>query len=394
MKKRLFLILALCLIAALLCTLVACGGKTEGETKAGADVGTNESGNAGSNGTTGEGGGNGGNAGGNGAGTKVMASRDSVESAIGSLFKIAAQSSSGSALTTVASDGTYTYYANPGVVFAKVIGNSAYSYVKQSGSSKYTKMNVPNDVADLLAIGNVGNIFLYAGETISYQTETAVTFLNRPAKKYTYEGTGTGGYASITEEIIIDDATGACLKHVSQGVATDGFTGGAQKASFEVTEFEYGAGNTTARAFLNALIDQVDIYEWDTAFMTEIGLAAVNAPNWKLSQTRWASGCTRDSEYPWWEADYQYVTDDAAGTTAGVRAVLQAFYNAGAKLDEEGVQKTFDELCWYDAEDNSFSFHAYVVGNPTYEVIIHADYETFLSPHRWTIGIEIGVEEL
>lgn len=397
MRKKLLSALALCLIAALLCTLVACGDTADAGTTSQNNAGTNETGDSGSNGNTANNGDNNGNVantGDNGANTKVMASHEAITANIGSLFKIAARASSGSALTTVAADGTYAYYANPNVVFAKVIGDSSYSYNKPYSGNKYIKMNTPNMVADLLGLGNVGNIYLYAGETITYQTETAVTFLERPAKKYTYTGSATGGYDSFTEEIIIDDATGACLKHVAQGVATDGFTGGTQKASFEVTEFEYGADNRTARAFLDGLIAQIDVYEWDTAFMTQVGLSTVNAPNWKLSESSWQQDCTRSSDYPWWRVIYRYQTEDPAGTTDDVRALLEAFYNAGAKLDEDGVQKTFDELCWYDEEDNGFSFTGYIAGNPTYLVRIYADYTQFVSPHRWTINISIGTEEL
>ena len=324
---------------------------------------------------------------------------ESILAAIGTNFKVSATSSAG-APTTVAFDGVYEYVSTTSVRFSKKIGDLYYPY-SDLRDGKYHKMGTPNyypedSLGIALGSSTVGKMLQFAGETISYQEVTAVTFLGRPAKKYVYESDNAYGYNEyFHEEITIDDATGVCLQYDMEGRGGAGFTGGTRdKVNVEVTELEYGANNTVVRAFLDEMIAKIDVYEWDTAFMQAIGLSAVNAPEWSLWSAEWYSRTSRTDEEPYLDIFYRYYTDNSAATIDDVRALLQAFYNAGAKLDDSGAEQPFDELYSFDDDERtpSLYFTGYIVGNETYYVQITADYLYNVSPKYWRVEIEITVE--
>ena len=49
---------------------------------------------------------------------------------------------------------------------------------------------------------------------------------------------------------------------------------------------------------IDGMIAKIDVYEWDTAFMTAVGLSAVNAPAWEFWEAYWDHRTTRESDYP------------------------------------------------------------------------------------------------
>ena len=326
--------------------------------------------------------------------TKTLATRESIEAAIGSTYKVSADSTFGGGETTSASDGVYNYYTNPYAIFSKNIGDMTYTYGSLR-DGKYRSISSPVDsIVDPLGFGNVQNIFIYAGESISYQSEKASTYLDRPVTIYTYKTENANGYdMSYEETLIIDDATGACLKHESQGYASDGFMGGSQKPSFLVTEFEYGENNAAARELLDEYIAKIDIFEWDVDFIEQIGLSEIAAPDWMFWSASWEYSSSRDSEYPEYATIYHFLTDDAAGTVDEVREFVLSFYNAGAKLNDYGVEESFDDLCYFDDEDYDFFFDAYVDGNPSYKVSVYAKFQKYNTPKSWLITVDMGIEE-
>ena len=318
-----------------------------------------------------------------------MKSEAEIKAAIGSVFKISADSLPSGTPSTSASDGTYHYASNSfRTYFYKKIGDKYYQYSKQDGSAKYNKLASPSTGLNVIGMDNVGGLFMYAGTQISYKTKEDVTFLNRPCTKYSYEGSNALGYnQQYTEEIIIDNATGACFKHEGHGVATDGFTGSGAKESFQITEFVLG---NDAQTYVTGLLNNVDIYEWDTSFLTQIGLNNVVQPNLELFESEWDDSARTDAE-PLWHVQYLNRVAKAAGVDTA-KTIMQAFYNAGAKLDEDGNTASAYNVApiFYDnLEDNdSLYFKAYLQENKTLGVRIDAEYINATS--YWRIDFDIG----
>ncbi len=318
-----------------------------------------------------------------------MKSEAEIKAAIGSVFKISADSLPSGTPSTSASDGTYHYASNSfRTFFYKKIGDKYYQYSKQDGSAKYNKLASPSTGLNVIGMDNVGGLFMYAGTQISYKTKEDVTFLNRPCTKYSYEGSNALGYnQQYTEEIIIDNATGACFKHEGHGLAIDGFTGSGAKESFQITEFVLG---NDAQTYVTGLLNNVDIYEWDTSFLTQIGLNNVVQPNLELFESEWDDSARTDAE-PLWHVQYLNRVAKAAGVDTA-KTIMQAFYNAGAKLDEDGNAASAYNVApiFYDnLEDNdSLYFKAYIQGHQTLGVQIDAEYINATS--YWRIDFDIG----
>ena len=318
-----------------------------------------------------------------------LKSEAEIKAAIGNIFKVSADSLPSGTPSTSASDGTYHYYTSlVRTGFYKKIGDKFYQYTKQDGSAKYTKLDGPVTGLEVIKRDNVGGLFMYAGEQISYKNKEDVTFLNRPCTKYTYEGDSALGYnQSYTEEIIIDNATGACFKHEANGVASDGFTGSGAKENFQITEFVLG---NDAQTYVNSLLNNVDVYEWDTAFLTQIGLSSVAQPSFELFESEWDDSERTDAE-PLWHVQYLNRVSKDEGVNPA-KSIMQAFYNAGAKLDEDGNLISAYNVApiFYDnLEDNdSLYFKAYIQGHPTLGVKIDAEYIN--ATHYWRIDFDIG----
>ena len=414
-KKILLLALSIFLIVSIVGVMVACGnggtnanvdnGQTQTGDNGNVNTGTGDNGQTqtGDNGNTNTGTGDNGqtqtgdngntNTGAQTTSTKAMASAQSIISALGTTYKISAQGLYDNYSQTAASDGTY--FLSPAGTFSKKTGENQYHNYGNMRDGKYTSLGSPNyfpedSLGTIVAQETVGKILQFAGETISYQSEEALTFAGRAAKKYTYDGQNVYGYDTFHEEIVIDDLTGACLKYDNLGRAGDGFTGGTRnKAGFQVTEFFYGENNAQALAVINEYKAKIDVYEWDTAFMTQVGLSAVNAPAWEFWEAYWDHRTTRESDYPELEMSFRYYTEDPDGTEADVRDFIQSFYTAGAKLNEYGTQQTFANLCSYDEDYHSFDMWGYIVGNEEYQVYINAEHNARISPKAWRVTIRI-----
>ena len=352
---------------------------------------------SGDNGTT-PSGDNGGSQGGDASvQTVTLATRASILSAIGTTYKVVATDPYTSAVTTVASDGTYFYTTAPYEYFGKLIGEYLYGY-GSLWDGKYYKLSTPTYTASgeahtMLGRGNVRNILQFDGETLQYNTVEAVTFLGRNAKKYTFDSTNAYGYnISFHEEVTIDDLTGACLKYASQGTGTS--SGTRNKESFEVTEFSYGDGNAAARTFLDGYIAKIDVYEWDADFIVAVGLSAVDRPLGQILFSQWEDKDeTRDSEAPYWQAQYKLYSDTQAEYQDYIRQFCLAFYNAGARIDYGAHQAEFDDLYSPNGGWDDVNLTAYIVGNTSYQVYVSATYVTYSTPHYWLINVEIRLDE-
>lgn len=323
------------------------------------------------------------------ASKEKMKSEAEIRSAIGATFKISADSLPEGTPSTSASDGTY-HYATSRVRtgFYKKIGDLFYQYTKENRSAKYNKLAGPVTGLDVIKRDNVGGLFMFADVEISYKTKENITFLNRPCTKYYYEGdSGLGYNQKFTEEIVIDNATGACFKHEAHGTASNGFNGSGAKENFQITEFVLG---NDAKTYINNLLENVDVYEWDTAFLTQLGLNNIAQPNMELFESEWDDSERTDAE-ALWHVQYLNRVSKSEGVNPA-KAIMQSFYNAGAKLDEDdNVISAYNVApIYYDnlEEDNSLYFRAYLQGNKTLGVEINADYIN--ATNYWRIDFEIG----
>ena len=408
MKKKILIALVLCLVLILSVALVACGSKdtstpdatptTQGDGgNSGGQSGGNSGGSSGGGNSGGSGGDSGsGSGGGQGGGshtlTRTLPTETAILEVVGTTsFKISVGNLSGTAITTVATNGTYYYYADPGEHFGKIIGNKAYPYIKTSQNAKYTKINNPlTSVPNMIHMQNIANLFLYAGETISYETETDVTFIGRAAKKYTATFIDPGNNAYV-QEIIIDNLTGACLKHDSGNAPTDSFVSGNSRMSFAATEIAYGTDSAIS-TFLNPYVSKIDVFEWDTALFAQAGLdtsvIANPASNWMLYSSVFEDDQTRTDTYPDLTIKYNYYTDDVAGTKNAIKAFIETFYTAGAQKDGDGDQKEFNELCGWSESDRAYDF-AGVVQTTSYCIEIVARNSTYFENPHWEIIVEV-----
>ena len=358
----------------------------------GSETGNQQSGNNGSENGNEQGGNNG--SGTAAVQTKTMPSAQSIISAIGSTYKVSATNSYGS-VGTSASNGTYYYYTNPSKVFQQKIGDYYYSYTDLR-DGKYHNMTSPRyypeeSLGTPLGIGLVREIFQFAGKTISYQSETTTTFLGRAAKKYTYQAASANGYdRGFTFEAIFDDQTGACLKCTSEGMAGDGFNGGEQPISFEITEFEFGTNNAAALALINGEAAMIDVYPWDTAYMTQVGLGRV-APldETGLWSSYWDYDSSRDSDAPYWEVQYRLKSNTLAARENEMTAICRAFYDAGAKLNWDGdAEEAFESIYWNDGE-GSISFTGYTAD---YMIQLYCDYQSYATTPYWQVTVTINLK--
>lgn len=320
---------------------------------------------------------------------ETLKSEEDIKTAIGDIFKISADSLPGGTPSTSASDGIYHYYSSlVRTGFYKKIGDKFYQYTKQGGSAKYNRLADPVTGLNVIGRDNVGGLFIYAGCEISYKSKENVTFLNRQCTKYLYENNNAMGYnQEFKEEIIIDNITGACFKHEAHGVASDGFTGSGVKENFQITEFVLG---NDAQTYVSNLLNNVDVYEWDTAFLTQIGLSNITQPNFELFESEWDDSKRTDEE-ALWHVQYLNRVNKEEGVDA-IKNIMEAFYNGGAKLDEDGnIISSYDAApIYYDnLEDNdSLYFSAHIQSYPTFGVRINADYIN--ATHYWRIDFDIG----
>ena len=403
MKKNIIsVLLVLVLVMSLVFVLVACNNSNDSKNNTQAPTTNGDSGNNGGNSGGQQGGQQGGGDQGGGTGTSSVTfnTAQQIATAIGTTFKIVATNLSGNAPTTCVSDGTYYYVDNMPARFLKKYGDNNFQYYAQTANNKYIKMySTYYDDADpqisVLSGGNLEVLFMYAGQTISYQNMEATTFLSRPVKKYTYVSTNpNNAQITYTEEIIIDDATGACLKHNGSGSSKDSFTNGTVKVSAQVSDFTYGTANaSTIQSFLQPFIDMIDVSEWDTAYLATIGLDDLSAPSTanNIFTSYWyGANYMRTSEYPDWTVNYHIKSASQALLQDTMQAYLESIYNAGAKLNADGDVDTFANRLddFYD-DGSRLCFEAYVQGYSDYKVEAECRYYSDGEDSYWKVELDI-----
>lgn len=341
--------------------------------------------------------------------TKTLETRDNIQSVIGDNYKIVARGllDDGS-ITTVASDGVY-FCVVDGLFdyFYKKIGENGngtylypYSYL---WNGSYHRIGTPTFTANggaptVLGRGTVGKIFQFDGEELTYNTEEAITFLGRPAKKYTFESDNAYGYNMYYhEEVIIDDATGACLRFEGSGRAGNGFTGSTRdKVNFEVTEFSYGEDNAAVSRYLDGYVAKIDVNEWEEEFIASVGLTNIAEPMGEVYESYWwdSDHNDRNSDYPYWCVEYRLYSDTQEEYQDYVESFLRSFYDGGVKLlYSDGEEMEYDDLFNDNGGDgDDLNVTGYIVGNSDYIVYVDAEYVAYSTPHYWKITVEIEKE--
>ncbi len=371
------------------------------ESQGGGTIHSGENGEGGSQGGNGSVIGGDGTVGGNGSGngqggngaqatlTKELPAASDILSELGTTFKVSV--GTGDDICTTAANETYNLIKKGGLTtFQMKVGEFMYTYTDLR-NNKYMRIATPNyyqedSLKTPLGTGPVGNIFQFAGETISYQTEEAVTFLGRSAKKYSFTGTNVYGYSYFQEEITIDDETGACLKYYGTGRAGDGFTGGTRnKNNFEVSELAYGEGNAAATRAIREYVEMIDVYPWDTAYMRQVGLSEVSAPSLdELWSSSWESRSSRESAEAEWEVIYHFAADTVADRYGECTSLCQAFFNAGANRNDSGKESDYEDLFWENEDSCGFAGCTLA-----YEVRVDCEFLARVNPSYWRVTVTI-----
>lgn len=153
---------------------------------------------------------------------------------------------------TIVSNGTWFWGDIDGsVYFIQKQDNTYTSYYYDEETDTYTESYsfTPDDESEMvsfdLSVLLAGSLFNYT-TSINYTSKQNKTLLGRNAVEYTqHESYNVPGYASFSwdETIVIDSATGACLKHSVSGSAAGGGQSASAAYSFECTKFVVGASN-------------------------------------------------------------------------------------------------------------------------------------------------------
>ena len=392
MKKALTWILALCVVVALVGSMTACstirsllGNKQSGldsstvkdEAPAGDESGTDEGTDEGSQGGPAT------------VQTERLKTRADIMTKLGSQYYIKTKNINGTGVAEVATNGNYTYYTRPSATFTYTGGGNVYVYSDLRDDDKYYAMaRTDGAAADILAGGTIANIFLYEDETISYHTKSDVTFADRAAVKYVYTDA-----AGISQELVVDKYSGACLQHDGKGAATDGFTGGLATASFEVVKLEMGNSATTT---LNGIVARVAITGWDTEWFAATGLnvATLQVPGGTLERAEWAHNSTRTADNAEWVAVYNVISATPEAQRLNLRNFMRSFFDAGAKYNDSRDQTAFDIVyneVWNGGDLAEISFSGRIFGEAgDYSVYIVAEYVDAVPSCYWkvTIGVK------
>ena len=321
-----------------------------------------------------------------------MYSRSDLMTKLGLQYYIKARNLNGAGLAELATNGIYTYYTRPERTFIKTSNNKTYVYGDYRDDGKYYSVAlVPNyEPIDPLTVGNVANIFLYAGETIRYHSRTEVTFADRTAYKYVYVNAEGG-----REELIIDKYAGFCLKHDGKNAATDGFTEGEAKPSFEVVALRTG---NNGKAAVDAVVANAEINGWDTEWFqaTGLNLAALKVMSGEFISAEWDHNSSRITDNAAWVAVYNLTSSTPTDKRAKIKEVMKSFYDAGAKYDDSHSQAAFDVAGLYREEwDGSdlteITFSGRIFGDEgSYSVFILAEYKTDATTPYWQVTFNVS----
>lgn len=214
------------------------------------------------------------------------------------------------------------------------------------------------------------------GLTIKYTSKNDLNFINRACTQYL--NTYAYGGAEITEEYVIDNATGICLSHTKVSSAKPGEYID-DETTFIVSEF----GLTTAvDGCFDTQESRILIEIWDTDFYKGHGLADktgyyVDILDIAEHYTGAEVNYKLDYAFSGFDEGHQYCNttsyilegeSDAKDNFAGY--IIDNIYNCGAKYDVLGYERVLNALV------NGYSFNAYSNQIANYSVTITYEPDT------------------
>ena len=207
--------------------------------------------------------------------TDTLNSATQIKTAIGDTYYITVEVSASSSedvdetfIYTIVSDGTWFYgvYGNTDTVYLVERNESNYTvYLYDEETDSYVYDDTYQDVDETEYASYFDMGYLFAGSmfgytsSIDYTSKQNKTFLGRAAVEYTqtesYSIPGYGSY-QYSDVVIIDNATGACLKHSISGSASAGGEHASGSYAFECKKFVVGSNTeiTTTLAAQQAKI--------------------------------------------------------------------------------------------------------------------------------------------
>lgn len=264
-------------------------------------------------------------------------------------------------LLKYATDGEYTASEESYDRLWINIDGKSHSYGRLVGG-KYLELASPTTDVVTVAEGAAAITMLAFHDSIQYTKKETVTFLNRASTKYTLEenqgSQQSGQFYQLFTEVIIDNATGLALRHYSR--QTGNMTFKTLPINFELATLNLG---NDADAFIASKVDKINIWDWDTAFFTSMGLTSVTRPNEPFWYANRILGTSYDDFVENYETFFHFTGTKDEAMTKG-KALVQTLYNAGLKYDEEGnMISAFDnEAIYYeDLDEGEIYFDAYTV---------------------------------
>ena len=251
-----------------------------------------------------------------------------------------------------ATDGTYTAQYKLTDELWVNIGGRSHKYTYLSGG-KWIKLGSPTETTVQYAEAEARKTMMQFVDSIEYTSKASTTFLGRNVTKYTLEinegSQEQGQFYRLFSETIIDNQTGLALRHYSKQSGTSSRT---LPLCFEVSALNIG---DSADAFIDSLKAKINISDWDTDWFTAMGITSVARPSEPFYQ---AEKNSAGDEY---KTVFKF-DGTKEETIAKAKALVQAFYDAGLKCDDNGnVQPSYTDEDIYseDLDEGVITFDGY-----------------------------------
>ncbi len=251
-----------------------------------------------------------------------------------------------------ATDGTYTaLYEAIDTLWVNIDGRS-HQYVSLT-NGKWRRLGTPTQTTVQYAEARARNTMMQFVDSIEYTTKASTTYLGRSATKYTLEvdegSQQQGQFYRLFSETIIDNETGLALRHYSKQSGTSSRT---LPLSFEVSVLNIG---DSADAFIDTFKAKINVYDWDTDWFAAMGITSVARPNEPFSEA------TKNSAGDEYRTVFKF-DGTKEETIAKAKALVQAFYDAGLKCDDNcNVQPSYTDEDIYseDLDEGVIDFDGY-----------------------------------
>lgn len=257
----------------------------------------------------------------------------------------------------------------------------SYIYDEIVGGYTYVSIDSKEDTEDVINGEISGALSVACGLTIKYRTVEDYSLFGRACKKY--QNTYTKDNAQITEEYVVDNATGLCLSHTKVSSANPGVYI-EDGTTFVVAEFSLTTGVDSC---FSGQDSRIEVEFWDTEFFKELALDDKSGFYVDIADIYDHYTGTK----PTIKMDYASVEFDEDGTGGHKSShttrlilggtdqvnddfadyIIESIYNCGAKCDATGTERDLSDLmdmnpCTFDAYANqSAQYHVSI----TYESI-------------------------